>query len=62
MLNIVSALSELPVNDGNFECAINKASDEEIRKAIERMIASGGRHKTRIMACERELRKRGKNK
>ena len=52
------SLSTLPCNDGNFKSVMNRAADDEIAKAIEIMKANGGSHKGRILACERELRKR----
>ena len=52
------SLSTLPCNDGNFKSAMNRASNDEIEKAIEIMKANNGSHKGRILACERELRKR----
>lgn len=51
-------LSTLPCNDGNFQSAMSRATDDEIEKAIEVMKTNGGSHKGRILACERELRKR----
>ena len=52
------SLSTLPCNDGNFKSAMNRATDDEIEKAIEIMKTNGASHKGRILACERELRKR----
>lgn len=58
MLDTVHSLSSLPATDLNFISAMNRATDDEIEKAIEIMKANGGSHKGRILACERELRKR----
>ena len=58
MIDAIKCLSALPCNDGNFKSAMNRATDDEIEKAIEIMKANGGSHKGRILACERELRKR----
>lgn len=60
MINIVHCLSSLPCNDGNFISALNRATNDEIAKAINEMKESNGSHKGRILACERELRKRGR--
>lgn len=43
-----------------FTDRLQRATDEEIRKAINDMRHSNGKHKSRILACERELRKRNK--
>lgn len=58
MTDTVHCLSSLPCSDGNFLSALNRATDEEISQAIFDMEASGGQHKGRISACQRELRKR----
>lgn len=60
MTDTVHCLSSLPCNDGNFLSALNRATDEEINKAIDFMKCVGGQHKGRITACKRELRKRMK--
>jgi len=60
-VNIVHSLSTLPATDLNFTSALQRATTEDIEQAIEKMKASGGQHKTRIKACERELRKRGRH-
>ena len=56
----IRCLSSLPCNDGNFISVMNRATDEEISKAIDVMQNSSGQHKGRITACQRELRKRMK--
>lgn len=58
--DVVHSLSTLPANDGNFISALNRANDDEIAQAIKEMESSGGSHKGRISACQRELRKREK--
>lgn len=60
MEDMVRALSSLPATDGNFMSCLCRAKNEEISKAIDVMKASNGMHKSRISACERELRKRKK--
>ena len=56
----IQCLSSLPATDGNFISVMNRATDEEISKAIDVMQNSSGQHKGRITACQRELRKRMK--
>lgn len=60
MLDTVHSLSSLPSTDGNFISVLNRATDEEISQAIDVMETTGGQHKGRITACQRELRKRMK--
>lgn len=60
MTDTVHCLSSLPANDGNFLSALNRATDEEITIALDVMATTGGQHKGRITACQRELRKRMK--
>lgn len=61
--DIVKSLSQLPSTDCNFVSRLQRATDEEIRCAVEKMKQdTNGNHKSRILACERELRKRNKNK
>lgn len=60
MLDTVHNLSSLPCSDGNFISVLNRATDEEISRAIDVMENSSGQHKSRITACKRELRKRMK--
>ena len=60
MLDTVHSLSSLPVDDLNFIFVLNRATDDEISQAIDVMENSSGKHKGRINACQRELRKRMK--
>ena len=53
MLDTVHSLSSLPATDGNFISVLNRATDEEISKAIDVMENSSGHHKGRITACKR---------
>lgn len=55
----VHVLAMLPVNDGNFTSTLNRATKDEIKKAIENMNGVKG-NKGRIAACEKEIRKRDK--
>ena len=56
----IHSLCQLPSNDLNFVSCLKRATNKEISKAIEVMKSSDGKHKGRINACERELRKREK--
>lgn len=59
-MDTVHCLSSLPCSDGNFLSALNRATDTEITIALDVMTTTGGQHKERIAACQRELRKRMK--
>ena len=59
-IDTVHSLSTLPANDGNFKSCLNRATENQIMLAIVRMKDNGGKHKGRISACERELRRRNK--
>lgn len=56
----VHALSQLPATDGNFKSVLDRATDDELRQAIDYMERNGGQHKSRITACRRELKRRDK--
>lgn len=60
MTDTVHCLSSLPSSDGNFLSALSRATDTEITIALDVMVTTGGQHKGRITACQRELRKRMK--
>lgn len=60
-VNIVHSLTTLPATDLNFVSALQRATEVDIELAIETMKENGGQHKTRIKACERELKRRWKN-
>lgn len=59
-MDTVHSLSSLPATDLNFISVLNRATDEEITIALDVMATTGGKHKGRITACQRELRKRMK--
>lgn len=59
-IDAVHSLSTLPANDLNFESSLNRATEDQIMLAIVRMKDNGGKHKGRITACERELKRRKK--
>ena len=60
MTDTVHSLSSLPATDVNFISVLNRATDDEISRAIDVMENSSGQHKGRITSCKRELRKRMK--
>lgn len=55
----VKGLMTLPADDLNYRSILLRSSIKDIEEAIDRMIESGGKHKGRIKACERELKRRG---
>lgn len=55
----IKGLMTLPANDLNYRSVLLRSSIKDIEEAIDRMIESGGKHKGRIKACERELKRRG---
>lgn len=57
----VSWLTTVPAGDMNFKSHLRTAADSEIREALSIMEGKRG-NATRVAACERELRKRGKGK
>lgn len=59
-INQVRTLCTLPAADLNYKLELKRSSIEEIREAVETM-KLGGKHKGRISACERELKKREKD-
>ena len=60
MTDTVHSLSSLPATDLNFISVLNRATDDEISRAIDVMENSSGQHKGRITSCKRELIKRMK--
>ena len=58
----VHALTSLPETDINFTSCLQRATDNQIRLALEAMRNRDGKDKSRIAACERELKKRVKKK
>lgn len=57
----VHALTSLPATDLNFTSCLQRATDNQIRIALEAMRNREGKDKGRIKACERELRRREKH-
>ena len=62
MTGAVHSLSSLPATDLNFISVLNRATDDEISQAIDVMENSIGQNKGAITACQRELRKRMKER
>ena len=50
-------VSGCAADDANYKNALKEATKEELERAIEEL-ENGFMNKTRILACERELRKR----
>lgn len=57
--DLVKTLTSLPANDCNYTLALKKATADDLNIAIKQMKESGGRHSTRIKACESALKKQG---
>ena len=56
----VHTLTSLPATDLNFTSCLQRATDNQIRLALETMRNREGKDKGRIKACERELKRREK--
>ena len=54
----VHTLTSLPATDLNFTSCLQRATDNQIRLALETMQNRDGKDNGRIMSCERELRRR----
>ena len=57
----VHTLTSLPATDLNFTSCLQRATDNQIRLALETMQNRDGKDKGRIKACERELKQRNKD-
>ena len=55
----VRTLTSLPATDLNFTSCLQRATDNQIRLALETMWNRDGKDKGRIKACDRELKRRG---
>ena len=56
----VHTLTSLPATDLNFTSCLQRATDNQIRLALETMRNRDGKDNGRIKACERELKRREK--
>ena len=56
----VHALTSLPATDLNFTSCLQRATDNQIRLALEAMRNRDGKDKGRIKVCEMELKRREK--
>ena len=56
----VHTLTSLPATDLNFTSCLQRATQNQIRLALETMRNRDGKDNGRIRACERELRRRDK--
>ena len=54
----VHTMTSLPATDLNFTSCLQRATDNQIRLALETMHNREGKDKGRIKACERELKRR----
>ena len=57
----VRTLTSLPATDLNFTSCLQRATDNQIRLALEAMRNREGKDKGRIKACERELKRRDRS-
>ena len=57
----VHALTSLPATDLNFTSCLQRATDNQIRLALDTMRNREGKDKGRIKSCERELKRREKH-
>lgn len=57
MRDIIKTLTSLPAGDINYQTELRKATEEDLREAIEVMKNSDGKHATRIKMCENMLTK-----
>ena len=57
----VHTLTSLPATDLNFTSCLQRATQNQIRLALETMRNRDGKDKGRIKACERELKRREKS-
>ena len=57
----VHALTSLPATDLNFVSCLKGATNLQIEMALEVMRNRDGKDKSRIAACERELKRRNKD-
>ena len=57
----VHTLTSLPATDLNFTSCLQRATDNQIRLALETMRNRDGKDKGRIKACERELKRRDRS-
>ena len=57
----VHTLTSLPATDINFTSCLQRATDNQIRLALETMRNRECKDKGRIKACERELKRRDRS-
>lgn len=55
-IDAIKSITELPAEDLNFKSALSRATGNQIRLALEVMRGRNRKDKSRIAACERELR------
>ena len=57
----VHTLTSLPATDLNFTSCLQRATQNQIRLALETMRNRDGKDKGRIKACDMELKRRNKD-
>ena len=57
-MDAIKSITDLPAEDCNFKSALSKATGNQIRIALEVMRNRARKDKSRIKACERELKRR----
>ena len=57
----VHTLTSLPATDLNFTSCLQRATDNQIRLALETMRNRDGKDNGRIKACEMELKRRDRS-
>lgn len=60
-MDAIRSITDLPAEDCNFKSALSRATGNQIRLALEVMRNRAGKDKSRIAACERELKRRERN-
>ena len=55
--DVVKSLTSLPAGDPSYATALREATEEDLKRAIKEMEESGGKHATRIKACQNALKK-----
>ncbi len=57
-VEVIRNLIILPATDLNYVAELKRATSRQIAIALEEMKNNGGKNKSRIAACERELKRR----
>lgn len=57
-MDVFRIITEIPAEDCIFKLALSRATGNQLRTALEIMRGRNGKDKSRIKACERELKRR----